>query len=92
MSKKGTTSCDINSLFIYMAFMLTFPYFVHLPLATNIQRDEQAERNDRPKNIISGRNRESEVGEIMQHLMMKRTYAEHESLQPKGTLFALSSS
>ena len=92
MSKGMTTSCDINSLFINMALMFTFPYFVHIPPATNIQRDEQADRRHRSQNIISGRNWKLEVGEIIQHLMMKRTYAEHESLQPKGTLFALSSS
>jgi hypothetical protein len=46
MGEKGmTTSCDINSLFIYMALLVTFPYFVHHLLATNIQRDEQAERS-----------------------------------------------
>ena len=27
-----------------MALMVTFPYFVHHLLATNIQREEQAER------------------------------------------------
>ena len=68
-----------------MTLMVTFPCFVHHLFATNIQRDEQAEGRD-------GRNSELEVSEIIQYLMMKRTYAEHESLQPKGTLFALSSS
>ena len=29
---------------------------------------------------------------MLQHVMSKSTYAEHESLQAKGTLFALSSS
>lgn len=36
-----------------MALVVTFPYFVHILLATNIQRDKQAERGgDRPRNII----------------------------------------
>ena len=50
------TSYDINSLFICMALMVTFPYFVHHLLTTNIQRDEQAEGGDRPRNITFGRN------------------------------------
>ena len=52
MGEKGmTTSCDRNSLFICMALMITFPYFVHHLLATNIQREEQAEQRDMPQSV-----------------------------------------
>ena len=74
-----------------MALMVTFPCFVHRLLATNIERDEQAE--ERGRGTLSRFQKELGIkGEMIQNLMIKRTYAEHESLQAKGTLFALSSS
>lgn len=74
-----------------MALLVTVPW--QLIPATIIQNGEMAERRDRPgRNIIIERNWELEVSEMLQHLMMKRTYKEQKSLQATGTLFALSSS
>lgn len=82
MGEKGMTiSCDINSLFIYMALLVTFPYFVHHLFATNIQGDKQAERRD---NIISKRNWELEVSEMIKHLIMKKEHTQSMNLsRPK---------
>ena len=64
-----------------MALMVTFPGFVHVILATEIQRNEQAEREGQTaeRNVREDigtrydiRSWKSEVSEMMQHLMLKK--------------------